>query len=73
MATSVILDDLNNNTKLIELKDYPIVTINEGTRLVSINEILPFRVKFTAIQIQNVSSMVPPIPLQIIGYSNYIL
>lgn len=73
MATAVIFDDLNNKTKFIEPKDYSIVKINDLTRNVRIDEILPFRVKFTSIQIQPASSMVPAIPLQIIGYSNYIL
>ncbi len=73
MATSVILDDLGYKTQTIEPVDYPIVRIEEGVRLVSINEILPFRVKFTAIQIQDASSMIPAIPFQVIGYSNYIL
>lgn len=73
MAASVILDDLGYKTQTIEPVDYPIVRIEEDVRLVSINEILPFRVKFTAIQIQDASSMIPAIPFQVIGYSNYIL
>jgi len=73
MATSIILNDLGHKTQKIETIDYPIVFIEEDTRLVSITEILPFRVKFTAIQIQDASSMIPAIPFQVIGYSNYIL
>jgi hypothetical protein len=73
MATSVIINDLNHQTKKIETIDYPIIQIDDPLRLVSITEILPFRVKFTAIQIQSASSMIPAIPLQVIGYSNYIL
>ncbi len=73
MATSIILNDLGYKTQRVEPIDYPIVQIEEDTRLVSITEVLPFRVKFTAIQIQSVSSMIPAIPLQVIGYSNYIL
>jgi len=73
MATSIILDDLNNTTKLIQQVNYPFVEIKEDTRTVSINEILPFRVRFTAIQIEDLRGNVPAIPLQVIGYSNYIL
>ena len=39
-----------------------------------VQEVLPFRVKFTAIQIQAIGlGNTPAIPLQVIGYSNYIL
>jgi hypothetical protein len=74
MAKSIIIDDLNNKTKLIETKDYSIVKIKDLTRNVRIEEILPFRVKFTAIQIVAIGlGNTPAIPLQVIGYSNYIL
>jgi hypothetical protein len=73
MAKSIIIDDLNNKTKLIETKDYSIVKIKDLTRNVRIEEILPFRVKFTSIQIADIRGMIPAIPLQVIGYSNYIL
>lgn len=73
MATSVIINDLNNKAGLIETKDYSIVKIKDLTRNVRIEEILPFRVKFTSIQIEDIRGMIPAIPLQVIGYSNYIL
>jgi hypothetical protein len=73
MATSIILDDINNTTRLIEQVNYPLVQIEENLRTVTINEILPFRVRFTAIQIEDLRGNVPAIPLQVIGYSNYIL
>lgn len=73
MAKSIILDDLNNKTKSIKPINYSITTIKDPQRVVKIKEVLPFRVKFTAIQIQDISGMVPAIPLQVIGYSNYIL
>lgn len=50
------------------------IRINDITPKVRLQEVLPFRVQFI-----NVSSFgysknnPPPIPLQIIGYSNYIL
>jgi len=74
MATAVILDTLNNKTKTIKSIDYPIAKIVESTRQVRISEILPFRVKFTAIQVEKIGlGNTPAIPLQVIGYSNYIL
>lgn len=73
MATSIILDDVDNKTRLIEQVGYPLVQIEEDLRTVAINEILPFRVRFTAIQIEDLRGNVPAIPLQVIGYSNYIL
>jgi hypothetical protein len=73
MATSIILDDLNNKTRLIEQFGYSLVQIKEDVRTVAINEILPFRVRFTAIQIEDIRGNIPAIPLQVIGYSNYIL
>ncbi len=73
MATSIILDDVNNKTRLIEQVGYPLVQIEEDLRKVTISEILPFRVRFTSIQIEDIRGNVPAIPLQVIGYSNYIL
>jgi hypothetical protein len=73
MATATIINDLNNSVKFIEPKNYSIVTIKDPQPSVKIEEILPFRVKFTAVQIQDIRGMIPAIPLQVIGYSNYIL
>ena len=73
MANAVIIDDLNNRVKSVNLKNYPIVTIKQSLPSVRIDDILPFRVKFTPIQIQDIRGMIPAIPLQVIGYSNYIL
>jgi hypothetical protein len=68
---------INNNnpitTKVIERISFPkteIVDLNRGIR---INSVLPFRVRFTAIQIPSSIGNVPAIPLQVIGFSNYIL
>lgn len=50
------------------------VKIEEIYRNATIRGILPFRVRFTAIGISGFSpSNPPPIPIQVIGYSNYIL
>jgi hypothetical protein len=74
MATATILDDLKNKTEKIFQTDYPVVKVKDFTRNTLITEILPFRVKFTAIQIQSIGiGNTPAIPLQVIGYSNYIL
>ena len=74
MATAVITDDLNNKVKSIYPVDYSIVKISEGNRQTVIKEILPFRVRFTAIHIEPLGlGNTPAIPLQVIGYSNYIL
>jgi hypothetical protein len=74
MATAVILDNLKNKTEKIFPIDYPEIQIQDFTRQSVIKEILPFRVKFTALQIQAIGlGNTPAIPLQVIGYSNYIL
>jgi hypothetical protein len=74
MATSVLLDNLQNKTERIFPIDYPEVKIENFVRKTVITEVLPFRVKFTAIQIQSIGlGNTPAIPLQVIGYSNYIL
>ena len=74
MATATIYDSLKSKTEKIFPIDYPLVQIEDFTRNTVITEILPFRVKFTAIQIQAIGlGNTPAIPLQVIGYSNYIL
>jgi hypothetical protein len=74
MATAIILDELNNKTKRIFPINYPLVQVENFTRNTLITEVLPFRVKFTAIQIEPLGlGNTPAIPLQVIGYSNYIL
>jgi len=62
------------SVKIAEKNKINTVRIDEGNRVSVINEVLPFMIRFTAIQIPGYSSTnVPPIPLQIIGFSNYIL
>ena len=73
MATVTINNSNPITTKIIERVSFPkaeIVDLNRGIR---INSVLPFRVRFTAIQIPNAIGNVPAIPLQVIGFSNYIL
>ena len=74
MATAKLLDNLKCKTERIFPIDYAEVQIEDFTRKTIITEVLPFRVKFTAIQIQAIGlGNTPAIPLQVIGYSNYIL
>lgn len=74
MATAILLDNLQNKTERIFPIDYPLIKVEDFTRETLITEILPFRVKFTAIQIVAIGlGNTPAIPLQVIGYSNYIL
>lgn len=74
MATALILDELNGKTKQIFPIDYPLIQVEDFTRNTLITDILPFRVKFSAIQVVAIGlGNTPAIPLQVIGYSNYIL
>jgi hypothetical protein len=74
MAKAVISKKNKVVTKLVETSDYGIIKIRPNKRSVTINEVLPFRVKFINIGIEGYSANnVPPIPLQVIGFSNYIL
>jgi hypothetical protein len=50
------------------------IKINDITPKVKLEEVLPFRVQFINVGTYGYSkNNPPPIPLQIIGYSNYIL
>lgn len=74
MATAVIIDDLKNQkVRKIFLIDYPVIEITMANHSAVLSDILPFRVQFRAIQIEGLSTNPPAIPLQVIGYSNYIL
>ena len=74
MATVKIYEDRPVFTKRIE-QDFSIRTnISAPNKNVLISSTLPFRIRLTAIRIEaGGPGAVPPIPLQIIGYSNYIL
>ena len=73
MASVVINGNTPVFTRVIEKVSFPTVEVTEKTRGVSINSILPFRIRFTAIQIPTSIGNIPAIPLQVIGFSNYIL
>jgi hypothetical protein len=73
MATVVINKNTPVFTKTIERVSFPNVEITQPNRGVNINSVLPFRIRFTAIQIPTSIANIPAIPLQVIGFSNYIL
>ena len=74
MASVVITNGSSNKVKSVSTIDYPKTNVLYSARLTKINEVLPFRVRFTAFQIQGIGlGNTPGIPLQVIGYSNYIL
>jgi hypothetical protein len=74
MASAVISTKQKQKTRTIESVDYPIVKIIQGRRTVKINEVLPFRVRFTNIMVPGYSASNPaPIGIAIIGLNNYIL
>jgi hypothetical protein len=73
MASIVINSNTPVFTRNIEKVSFPNVEITQPSRGVKINSVLPFRIRFTAIQIPTSISNVPAIPLQVIGFSNYIL
>lgn len=74
MATVKIYEDRPVLTKKIK-KDFSINTsITFPKKQSAIRSTLPFRIRLTAIRIESATpGTVPPIPLQIIGYSNYII
>jgi hypothetical protein len=73
MASAIIIDIDKHKVKTVNSVGYPISKIIYKTRLLKVNEVLPFRVKFTTIGIGSPYSNVPGIGLQIIGINNYIL
>jgi hypothetical protein len=74
MATAVIIPKQKQKTRKIEASNFAIAKISQGTRTVKINDVIPFRVRFTNVMVPGYSSTnIPGIGLQVIGYSNYIL
>jgi hypothetical protein len=74
MASAKILDKNQNKLKLINAVSYAIINVADNTRVTKINEVLPFRVKFTNIGIEGYSKTNPAgIGIAVIGFSNYIL
>ena len=74
VAKAIITDKQKINTVLIENEGFFRSTVLESRGTVLINEVLPFRIRFTDIRIPGYNeNNVPGIGLQVIGYSNYIL
>jgi hypothetical protein len=74
VARAIITDKQKINTVLIENDGFFRSTVSESRGTVLINEVLPFRIRFTDIRIPGYNqNNIPGIGLQIIGYSNYIL
>jgi hypothetical protein len=73
MASAIVIDTDNHKIKKAKSVGYPISEIIYKTRAVKINEVLPFRVKFTTIGLGSAYAGIPGIGLQIIGINNYIL
>jgi hypothetical protein len=73
MASAVIIDDTLQKARVIKDIDHPITNIIPVSRGIRINEVIPFRVKFTTIGLAGANANVPGIGLQIIEINNYIL
>lgn len=74
LPVAVITEKNRITTKSIDKKKSFKSGISESTKTVKINEILPFRIRFTDVRLPGYNSNnIPGIGLQIIGYSNYIL
>jgi hypothetical protein len=74
MASAVISLKQKQKLRSLDIKDYPISKISEGRRTVKINEVLPFRIRFTNIMVPGYSASNPaPIGIAVIGLNNYIL
>ena len=52
MASAVILDKNKNKLRAINAVSYAIINVANDNRTVKINEVLPFRVKFTNIMVE---------------------
>lgn len=74
MAKATISVKNKNKLKAINAVSYAIINVASDTRSVKINEVLPFRVKFTNIGIEGYSATNPAgIGIAVIGFNNYIL
>lgn len=70
------LTDIKTKTKVTPIKDFKSSKIKtvDYSKKVSINQILPFKIKLTNIGIEGINPLNPPgLGMQIIGFSNYIL
>jgi hypothetical protein len=71
---SVKIFERKNKTAKIYTDRYSLTRISSSKKYVKINDVLPFRIRLTTVNIPGYSSTnIPGIGLQIIGVSNYIL
>lgn len=74
MAKAVILDVIDGQLKKISNKDYYSSKITFESPRSKIENIIPFRVKFTSVGVSSYGANNPaPIGIAIIGFNNYIL
>lgn len=74
MATVTIVKTNNGSVKKLKAASYPIINISHGKPIVKINHNLPFRVKFSSVTVPGYGpNNVPPIGIQVIGFTNWIL
>lgn len=74
MRSVTILQNDNKSLRNISAIDYGIINIGTPKRVVKVNEVLPFRVKFMNIGISSYGPNNPaPIGIAIVGLNNYIL
>jgi len=74
MATSVIKLKNNGAVKKAKAFAYGLIKITSKSRTVKVNQTLPFRVRFTSVQVPGYGRNNPaPIGIAVIGFSNYIL
>lgn len=73
MSSVLIVDTDKQKVNNVTSIGYPLSQIIYKANSVKIDEILPFRVKFTTIGITPANANIPGIGLQVIGINNYIL
>lgn len=75
MATATIVKSNNGSAKKITTVNHPITKVYGSTPTVKINYTMPFRIKITNITVPGYGypNNVPPIGIQVIGFSNWIL
>jgi hypothetical protein len=74
MAKAIITNKRKQKVKAINAITYGIVKVSKPHPIVKINQVLPFRIRITNIQVPGYSSTNPAgIGVAIIGLNNYIL
>ena len=74
MATAIITNKNKKKVKAINAVTYGLVKVFKPYPIIKINEVLPFRIRITNIQVPGYSATNPAgIGIAIIGLNNYIL